>query len=75
MVCIAGQCVFVRSRYVTRNKVDLISNHLYLPLSDNDLDVNMVLGVLTLKFGVAPIERVWGSVRFTAANVEIVSAD
>jgi hypothetical protein len=74
-VCIAGQPVFVRSHYATKKKVDLIANRLYLPLSDNDLDVNMILGVLTLKFGVAPIEGEWGSARFTAADVEIVNAD
>jgi hypothetical protein len=74
-VCIAGQPVFVRSRYVTQKKADLVANRLYLPLSDNDLDVNMILGVLTLNFGVAPIEGEWGSARFTAADVEIVTAD
>jgi hypothetical protein len=41
-------------------------------LCDDDLDLNMILGVLTLKFGVVPIEGEWGSARFTAAD-EIVS--
>jgi hypothetical protein len=71
-VCIAGQPVFTRSRYHTEKNIDLIANRLYLPLSDNDLDVDMILGVLTLKYGVAPIKGEWGAAQFTAADVEIV---
>ena len=72
-VCAAKRPAFVRSRYITEKDVDLIANRLYLPLSDNDLDVNMILGVLTLNFGtMAPAPGEWGAARFTAADIEMV---
>jgi hypothetical protein len=72
-VCIARQPAFVRSRYITEKDVDLIANRLYLPLSDNDLDVNMILGVLTLNLGtMVPAAGEWGAARFTAADIEMV---
>jgi hypothetical protein len=72
-VCLARQPAFVRSRYITENDLDLIANRLYLPLSDNDLDVNIIFGVLTLKYAtMAPAPGEWGAARFTAADIEIV---
>jgi hypothetical protein len=72
-VCIAAQPIFTRSRYLTEKRTDLIANRLSLPLSDNDLDVNMILAVLTLQYGYAPIAGEWGAAHFTAADFEIVS--
>jgi hypothetical protein len=75
-VCVAGQPAFVRSRYITEKDADLIANRLYLPLSDNELDVNMILAVLTLNYGtMAPAPGEWGAAKFTAADVEMVDAD
>lgn len=71
--------VFLRSRYFTTKNVDMIANRLYLPLSDDDREVNMILGALTLDFGaITPVGGAWGSsARLDPAGsqVEMVDAE
>jgi len=73
----ARQPMFLRSRYITTKDVDIVANRLYLPLSDDDRDVNMILGALTLGFGtIASVAGAWGgSARLASANSEIQTVD
>lgn len=73
----ARQPMFLRSRYITTKDVDIVANRLYLPLSDDDCDVNMILGALTLAFGaIAPVAGAWGgSARLASASSEIQTVD
>jgi hypothetical protein len=73
----ARQAVFMRSRYQTARDAELIANRLYLPLSADDRDVNMILGALTFEFDAgAPIAGAWGEdARLAGSHVEMVDAD
>ena len=74
--CAEQKPVFARSRYVTAKAFDLIANRLYMPLSENERDVNMLFAALTIDFGRLPPERgAWGSARLMGAEPEIVIAD
>lgn len=70
------QPVFLRSSYVGAKNVDLIVNRLYLPLSDDDHAVNMILGSLTFEF-LQPLAGVWGSAEraLFGSDVEMVDVD
>ena len=71
----ARQPMFLRSRYITTKNVDLIANRLYLPLSNDDRDVNMILGALTFDFGTIAWGA-WGeSARLASAASEIEMVD
>jgi hypothetical protein len=54
----ARQRMFLRSSYLTTKNIDLVANRLYLPLSNDDRDVNMILGALTFDFGTITLARV-----------------
>jgi len=66
------QPVFLRSSYVA-GKNELIANRLYLPLSNDDRTVGMILGALTFEF-LKPIAGEWGSAQlaFFESQVEMV---
>jgi len=69
---------FLRSRYLTTKSVDLVANRLYLPLSDDGQQVNMILGALTFEFGaLESLSGAWGSARLAPAGseFELVDAD
>ena len=69
---------FLRSRYLTTKSVDLVANRLYLPLSDDGEQVNMILGALTFEFGaLESVSGVWGTARLAPAGTEfeLVDAD
>ena len=70
----AGQSIFMRSHYFSTRDADLVANRLYLPLSDNDRDVNMIFGAITFDFGeIARSSGAWGlSANLTASHVELV---
>ena len=75
-VCAERKPVFARSRYLTTKDIDLVANRLYLPLSEDGLDVNMILGTLTLEFGaLAPIRGEWRAARLTGTEAELVITD
>ena len=54
--------VFLRARYFTSKNVDFMANRIYLPLSENEGEVNMMLAALSFDFGTRrPPEGVWAS--------------
>jgi hypothetical protein len=68
------QPVFLRSRYVTGSDVNLVANRIYLPLSKDGRDVNMILGALTFESETS-ISGAWGnSARLDASYVEVIGA-
>jgi hypothetical protein len=48
--------MFLRSRYVTLKGYDVVANRLLARLSDNGVDVDMVIAALTFEFGSALAE-------------------
>lgn len=62
------QPMFLRNRYFTVKNVDLIANRLYLPLSENADEVNMLLGALTFEFANLPVAGAWGSATLDATE-------
>jgi hypothetical protein len=73
----ARQPMFLRSRYFTTKNVDIIANRLYLPLSNDDREVNMIVGALTFAFGtIAPVAGAWGgAARLAPAESEVEMVD
>jgi hypothetical protein len=74
----ARQPMFLRSRYITAKNVEFAANRLYLPLSADGHEVNMILGVLTFDFGsVAPVAGAWGSAELApdGSYLELVPLD
>jgi len=58
----AARPVFLQARYFTAKNVDFMANRIYLPLSDNEGEVNMMLAALSFDFGTRrPPEGVWAS--------------
>jgi hypothetical protein len=74
----ARQPMFLRSRYITAKNVEFAANRLYLPLSGDGHEVNMILGVLTFDFGsIAPVAGAWGSAELApdGSYLELVPLD
>jgi hypothetical protein len=68
--------LFLRARYSTVKNLDLLANRLYMPLSEDDHTVNMILGALTFRVGGdEPLLGAWGSARLDAAGSEMVLID
>jgi hypothetical protein len=59
--------MFLRSRYVTLKGYDIIANRLMAPLSDNGVDVDMVIAALTFDFGSPLTETTLHSAALDAA--------
>jgi hypothetical protein len=71
-VCEARQPMFLRNRYLTTKNLDLIANRLYLPLSEDACQVNMILGAMTFDFGtVEPPAGSWGSPELSLASFRL----
>lgn len=68
----AGRPMFMRNRYHTAKGIDLVANRLYLPLSEDDRRVNMIVGVATFEFGIGadPVLGAWGSAALDASLAE-----
>jgi hypothetical protein len=49
-VCASRRPAFVRSKYATTKNVDLTANRLLVPLSEDGMWVNQILGALTFEF-------------------------
>jgi hypothetical protein len=59
--------VFLQARYFTAKNVDFMTNRIYLPLSENDGEVNMMLAALSFDFGThRPPHGVWASAQLDA---------
>lgn len=66
---------FLSSQYVTTKSVILIANRVYLPLSDDDRDVNMILGAMTFESGATSVPGAWGSAQLASSGSEIEVVD
>jgi hypothetical protein len=69
---------FLRSGYVTTKGVKLVANRLYLPLSEDDRELNMILGAATFEFDtLGSVAGAWGSARLatTGSELEMVDPD
>jgi hypothetical protein len=67
-----GRPLFVRTQYISAKGVHFMANRLYVPLSENDRDVNMILGSLTFEFSRATSpDGVLGSAQFDASLSEV----
>jgi hypothetical protein len=68
--------VFLQARYYTTKNVDFMTNRIYLPLSENDRDVNMMLAAFSFDFGTHhPPQGVWASARLDAVQAELEVVD
>jgi hypothetical protein len=66
----ARRPMFNRSRYHTTKDVDMVANRLYLPLSEDDRQVSMLLGAFSFEFGADPVLGAWGSADLDATMSE-----
>ena len=72
----ARRPMFLRSRYVTARNIDLIADRLYLPLSGDGRDVDMILGALAFASPAPePVAGAWGSARLTSAGAQLEVVD
>ncbi len=73
-VCARRQPVFLRNRYSTTRDVGMVANRLYLPLSDDGVSVNIILGALTFAWEPGAAIGVWADARLDplTAAIEIV---
>jgi hypothetical protein len=52
-VCKSKMPLFSYNRYHTTKNVDVYANRIYMPLSDDDVDVDYILGILRFEAGAA----------------------
>ncbi|HEV2546137.1 MAG TPA: PAS domain-containing protein [Stellaceae bacterium] len=67
--------VFLQARYFTAKNVDFMTNRIYLPLSENEAEVNMMLAALSFDFGThRPPHGVWASAQLDAdqSGLEVI---
>jgi hypothetical protein len=72
----ARKPMFLRNRYLTAKHWDLEASRLLMPLSDNDREVNMILGALT--FGQDAASRIagaWGSADLAIAGTTLAPVE
>lgn len=58
-VCTSKAPIFSRNKYHTPRDVDLFSMRIYMPLSEDDLAVQNILGVMHFEYGAASDEGLW----------------
>jgi len=59
-VCRSKAPLFSRNKYHTTKNIDLVASRVYLPLSDDGVNVHHILGVLRFEFGAALDSGMWG---------------
>jgi hypothetical protein len=59
-VCKLKVAHFSRTRYYTTKNIDLFSNRIYMPLSDDGINVHHILAVLRFDFAHALDVGIWG---------------
>jgi hypothetical protein len=76
-VCQSRRPVFLRNRYSTTKNVEMIANRLYLPLSEDELTVNVIMGVLTFEYGRGALPGIWGiaTLDATTTGIELIAAE
>jgi hypothetical protein len=68
------QPVFLRNRYSTTKDVEMVANRLYLPLSEDDRDVNVIMGTLTFEYGRGAAPGMLGAAAL-APTIEVVGLE
>lgn len=58
-VCSSKAPIFSRNKYHTPRNVDLFSTRIYMPLSEDDLAVQNILGVMRFEYGATVDEGLW----------------
>lgn len=58
-VCTSKAPVFSRNKYHTPRNVDLFSMRIYMPLSEDDLAVQNILGVMRFEYGATVDAGLW----------------
>ena len=75
-VCKARKPMFLRNRYLTTKNWDLEASRLYLPLSDDGSEVNMILGALTFdRDATSRIAGAWGSADLALAASTLATVE
>lgn len=74
-VCNARHPMFLRNTYNTTRAVDIVANRLYLPLSEDGANVNVILGALTFEFGAGAITGMWEAATLGASERHIEPVD
>ena len=62
-VCTSKAPLFARNKYKARRNIGFVANRIYMPLSDDGVDVHHILGVLRVEFGVHLDSGMWGGAR------------
>jgi hypothetical protein len=55
--------LFAHHKYKTSKDIDPVTDRIYMPLSDDGVDVHHIFGVFRLEFGVYAEGGVWGGAR------------
>jgi hypothetical protein len=64
--------VFARNKYKAHGNAEFVANCIYMPLSDDGVDVYHILGVLRVEFGVQLDSGLWGGARLDPGEQYIV---
>ena len=75
-VCRSKVPLFARHKYQTSTNIGLVTKRIYMPLSDDGVDVHHIFGVFRLEFGVYSEGGRWGGARLdpTEQHVETITA-
>lgn len=72
--CNRRQPVFLRNRYSTTRDVVMVANRLYMPLSEDGREVNVIFGALTFEWGLGAVAGIWSDALLDpdSARLELV---
>jgi hypothetical protein len=59
-ICRTKAPLFSRNKYLTTKNIDLIASRIYMPLSEDGVNVHHILGVLRFEFSAALDSGMWG---------------
>jgi hypothetical protein len=67
-VCQSKGPLFTTNRYHTTKNIDLFTNRIYMPLSDDGMNVHYILGVLQFASGIGLDRGTWGEGKLDPAG-------
>jgi hypothetical protein len=67
-VCRIKRPLFTTNRYHTTKNIDLFTNRIYMPLSEDGVNVHYILGVLQFESGIGLDRGTWGTGRLDPAG-------
>ena len=70
-VCSTKVPLFARHKYQTSTNIDLVTKRIYMPLSDDGVEVHHILGVFRLQFGVYSEGGRWGGARLDSTDQHV----